>query len=73
MQVLFSILAVISLLFISACDDSEKTTSEKVESAVDDASDGAEEAVEGLQNKSTGEKIGDEVKDAGEEIQEHSK
>lgn len=68
MNMIFAVLAVFSLTFVAACD--EPTTGEKVENAADDFSDGVEDAVEELQDRSAAEKMGDAIEDAGEEINE---
>lgn len=68
MNLLFVLLAVSALAFVTACE--EPTTGEKIENAADDFTDGVEDAAEELQDRSAGEKAGDAVEDAGEEIQE---
>lgn len=62
--------ALFSLAALSACD--EPTTSEKVDNAVEDLKDGrgVGESVEELEDRTTGERIGDAVEDAGQDVQD---
>lgn len=68
MNMLFILLAVAALTMVAACD--EPTPAERTENAVDELGDGAENAVEEMQDRSAGEKVGDAVEDAGEEVQD---
>lgn len=68
LNLLFVLLSVFALTFVTACK--EPTPAEKVENAADEFTDGVEDAYDELRGRSTGEKIGDAIEDAGEEIQE---
>lgn len=72
-KVLFLSFALAGLSFVAACD--EPTTGEKVDNAVQDLKDGrgVGEAAEELQDRSTAEKVGDAIEDAGQDVQDAAK
>lgn len=74
---LCAFVAILGLLVLTGCKEEKPTVGESVSEVgkemrdgVDETTDAIEDEVEKHQDRTVGEKIGDEMEDAGEEIQE---
>jgi len=64
------VIAVIAYAFLTMPD--QRTTGQRVGDAIDALPQGVDKAAEQLENRTPGEKLGDAVKDAGNEIKENT-